>query len=272
MRCFLLACAGATLDVAIATGPVRAGEPPEIRWDEVSSGETELARGKGFDLDFQDFRASEPDFQFEPWEGAMFWAPSHGTMIALVGPGDLQSFDMKLTESVKPSRERLYLCGGSAEAIQPGTILVGTTSNARYVKVSIDSCGETLRFRWTTYDRRVLVQKPQPGALEAPVLKTPPDTMVFEHDPRDLLLTWSKVAGAVSYSLELDCRGCCAPRKELFCGEQENGTVFQPKVGLTTSAYYTIWQGPYAGRWRVAAVGANGKTGPWSAWYQFSFK
>jgi hypothetical protein len=45
--------------------------------------------------------------------------------------------------------------------------------------------------------------------------------------------------------------------------------------GLKTPAYYTLWNGPYIGRWRVRAVKVEGgvdKSGPWTGWTSFSFK
>src|SRR5262249_52125409 len=139
----------------------------------------------------------------------------------------------------------------------------------------IDSCGDSLKFRYVTYDRHVVTKaKPVTGALGVPVLTSPPDGTIFEHVPRDLLLTWGSVPGATSYGLELDCRGCCQPRKELFCAEQENGSVFITQPHLTTPAFYTLWNGPHNGRWRVRALKSEGgqeKASPWSAWTAFRF-
>jgi hypothetical protein len=266
-----LAFASAGLLATLGAPLVHAQEPPEIRWDEISSGESQIGSTQGFELDFQNFTESRADVQFEPSEAGMSWAPKNGAAMAVAGAVDFASFNMETTASFHPAADSIYLCGGSAEALPAGTVLVGTTTEGNYVKVSIDSCGEALKFHWATYKRIVLVKKPVPGALEAPVVKMPADGSVFEHDPRDLLLVWSAVPGAASYTLELDCRGCCPPRRELFCGEEENGKIYRT-VSVATSAYYTIWMGPNAGRWRVAAVGANGKPGPFTPWTNFAFK
>jgi hypothetical protein len=259
------------LSLATALSWARADEGPEIRWRKTFVGEAELALGGAYDLDFGDTGASQHDMQFEDWEGGVYWAPRRGAVAALAGPGDLEAFDLGSVDGLRPSRDRILLRPTEGPAVAAGTILAVITTDARYVKVSIESCAETLRFRWVTYEREVLQKPPPPGSLEAPVLKTPPDAVRFDHEPRDLLLAWGAVEGAASYSLELDCQGCCAPRKELFCAEQENGSSFIVKSDLLSPAYYTIWLGPFSGRWRVRAHGPGGKAGPWSAWSRFGF-
>ena len=275
--------AGAILSLMVVLGaglPAARAQQTEVKWSEASSGGTELPLGASFDLDFGNVRQSEFDFQFEPWEGGYFWAPKRGCTVVIAGLTDYASFDIARADALSRGSERVYLCAGAGGPVAPGTVIIATTSDARYAKVVIDGCGETLKFRYTTYDRRVVTLKPDTGGLEAPVLKSPPEGTVFEHDPRDLLLAWGRVPGATSYTLELDCRGCCPPRKELFCSEQENGKVFQTIPGLVTPAYYTLWIGPLAGRWRVRAEkaesGPDGRTrekhGPWSPSMTFSFK
>lgn len=256
-------------------------QEPEVRWKEASSGTMDVLLGASFDLDFQSAVGAEFDAQYEPWEGGGFWAPKRGCSVAILGVKDFATLDMGASHAVPRSSNRVYLCGGSGEPVGAGSVLIASTSDSRFAKVLIDACGDTLKLRYVTYDREVIQPRPVPSVgLEAPQILTPPDGVVFEHDPRDLLLAWKDVRGATTYTLEIDCRGCCAPRKELFCAEQENGRVFRSLPGLTTPAHYTIWLGPYAGRWRVAAVkvepGPGGKpretTGPWTAWTTFGFK
>lgn len=257
-------------------GLSRAAEAPEIRWTEASSGTIEVPLGGGFDLDFQSTLASEFDAQFEPWEGGSFWAPKRGCSVAILGVKDFTSLDMESAHAAPRSPSRVYLCGGTAEPVTAGTVIIASTSDARFSKVLVDSCSDTLKLRYVTYNREVIQPKLAPVAgLEAPHILVPPDGVEFEHDPRDLLLAWSSVRGASTYTVELDCRGCCGPRKELFCAEQENGHVFKTLPGLTTPAYYTLWLGPYPGRWRVRAVQPDPggeKAGPWSPWTAFRFK
>lgn len=248
----------------------------EVTWTEVSSGEAEIRLGDSFDLDFRDPRASGNDFQFEPWEGGSFWAPKVGCKAGLTAASDFASLPIEKASDVPLSSDRLYLCGGSQDPLKPGTILIATTSDARYAKVSIDACGPTLKFHYITYDRKVVKPAAVVAGLAAPQPTSPPDGITFDHTPRDLLLTWRAVPGATGYVLELDCRGCCPPRKELFCGEQEHGTVFLTQSDLVTPAFYTVWQGAYPGRWRVSAVksqkGGAPQSSPWSSWSSFTFK
>jgi len=259
----------------VTIAPATIAQETEVQWQGTSSGAVELSPGQGFDLDFGDLRQSPQDFQFDRAGDGLYWTPYRvrpgiGCSAALA-PGDFTSFDIATAESLTVSLDRIYLCGGSAPPLPAGATLLVATCDGSFSKVSIDSCGETLKIHYATFHKRIVAKAPVPGSLPAPAVKSPPDGVTFDHEPRDLLLAWGAVPGASKYDLELDCKGCCGPRREFFCADQENGKVFQAKPGLTTPAYYTIWLGAYPGRWRVRAFKPDGTPGPWSGWTRFAF-
>ena len=249
----------------------RAQENVEIKYTPIFAGQAELSLNGACEIDFQNTGQSENDMQFEDWEGGAFWAPRRGAIAVLAGVADFDSFDLNKIDALHPSRDRIELSRGGVPSVQPGTIIGVFTTDGHYAKVFIDSVGETLKFHWTTYEKKILQKAPPPGTLDPPTMTSPPDGVWFEHSPRDLLLTWKTVAGAASYKLELDCQGCCPPRKELFCAEQEGGRVLLATKVMTTS-FLTSWSGPYRGRWRVAAVSASGTASAWTPWREFGFK
>jgi len=258
---------------AALLGPARA--ETEVQWQSLSAGSGEVSPGQQFDLDYGDTRQNAPDFQLEKSADGLYWVPYRIRpgigCAATVAPGDFDSFDLTKAASLTVSLDRLYLCGGATPALPNGTVIYVSTCEGNTAKVVIDDCGDTLKFRYATFRKQTVIKAPVPGALTAPPLKCPPDGVVFEHDPRVLLLAWGTLPGAASYDLEVDCKGCCGPRRELYCSEQENGKMYASKKGLTSPAYDTIWLGAYQGRWRVRAAKADGTAGPWTGWFGFSF-
>ena len=255
----------------VSTPLSRAQENIEIKYTPIFAGQAELTLGQHLDLDYQNAGQSENDMQFEDFEGGVFWAPRRGAMAVLVGAADYDSFDLNKIDALHPSRDRIELSRGGVPSVQPGTIIGVFTTDGHYAKVFIDSVGETLKFHWTTYEKKILQKAPPPGTLEPPVLTSPPDATIFEHATHELLLTWKSVPGAVSYNIELDCRGCCPLRKELFCGDPENGGKVLLAKKVASTAFSTTWSGPYRGRWRVATVSPTGRASAWSQWREFSF-
>lgn len=105
------------------------------------------------------------------------------------------------------------------------------------------------------------------GALPAPVLQSPRSGKRFSHYPRRTRLRWSTVQGAASYTVEIDCYGCCRANK--WC--TDIGRAYK-KIGSIQSTTYTFnFVGAQPGRWRVWAVDRNGKPGGKSAWWTFRY-
>jgi len=269
-----LALAAAILALtAAAPGPARADT--EIQWQGVSSGSGEVAPGQEFDLDFGNLTQSRAEFRIERTADGIYWVPyivrPNMGCGATVVSGDFEGFDLGKTIGMNVSLERIYLCGGASPALPAGTLLYVSTCEGNTAKVVLDECGSTVKFRYGSYHKQTVVKAPVSGALTPPPLKCPPDGVVFEHDPRVLLLAWGRVPGAATYDLDVDCKGCCGPRRELWCSEQEKGGMFSSKTALTSPEYDTVWQGALPGRWRTRAVKADGSAGPWTGWFGFSF-
>jgi Ca-activated chloride channel homolog len=105
------------------------------------------------------------------------------------------------------------------------------------------------------------------AALEAPVLVSPPEGAVLTFFPRLIDLEWRPVPGAARYRVEVDCHDCCAVDKwcsEVNAAAVQTREVSEPK--LTTN-----FPGNQAGRWRVCAIDAQGRSGAKTSWRQFTF-
>lgn len=119
----------------------------------------------------------------------------------------------------------------------------------------------------------VALRKSQPGAaaLPAPKQTAPADGTVFNHYPRTTLLEWAPVPGAASYTVEVEFFNVCGP---VACPEtsphQINGDP--PQSGLEATKYEFNFIGAQRGRWRVRAVGADGRAGAASPWATFVYK
>jgi len=103
--------------------------------------------------------------------------------------------------------------------------------------------------------------------LPAPVQVSPPNGSVFNHFPRTTRLVWRPVAGASSYTVEIDCYHCC--QRDKWCTEV--GRTWKIERNLTTTSYTFDFVGAQPGRWRVWAVGANGQSGAQSGWWEFRY-
>lgn len=112
----------------------------------------------------------------------------------------------------------------------------------------------------------------------APVQLSPAPDAVFDHYPRRTRLEWSPVAGAVSYSVEIDfCQPKDCERKDgrsVFAEPQSlflHTTQDSPPTGITGTSYEFRFVGAQPGRWRVWAVDAEGREGFKSGWRRFVY-
>lgn len=105
-----------------------------------------------------------------------------------------------------------------------------------------------------------------PSILPAPELVSPPDGAEFNNSPRTTTLDWEDVPGAAWYVVMVD-EASCEPFTD-WCSALGWGYLSQ-------HATETSWQFDFGsagiGRWRVAAVGADGKVGPFSEWSGFRY-
>jgi TonB family protein len=91
----------------------------------------------------------------------------------------------------------------------------------------------------------------QGESLLAPRLLAPVENAEVHKLPRDVVFEWSAVPGAESYTLEIDCQGCCA--LDRFCSEVAPNRVTRMRDLQSTTFHYEF---PAASqvRWRVWAI------------------
>jgi hypothetical protein len=106
-----------------------------------------------------------------------------------------------------------------------------------------------------------------PAGLTAPVQDSPASGSVFNSYPRTTTLSWEPVPGAASYTVEVDCYGCC--QNSRWCTDA--GRTWDVVPGVTDTSYTFDFVGAQPGRWRVWAVDASGNEGPKSDWWNFRY-
>ncbi|NEP89604.1 MAG: hypothetical protein F6K18_23745 [Okeania sp. SIO2C2] len=104
-------------------------------------------------------------------------------------------------------------------------------------------------------------------SLSAPKLISPVNGTVFNHYPRNTMLRWSPVRGAVSYTVEIDCYHCCQPNQ--WCSNIGGRTRIVPNINSTSYRFQFV--GAQPGRCRVWAVDTAGRKSPKSSWYEFRY-
>lgn len=97
----------------------------------------------------------------------------------------------------------------------------------------------------------------------APAMSGPPAQPPVSAFPRAHTLRWPPQPQAVSYSIEIDCFGCC--RTGRWCSDV--GAPYRIVTGLTRPEYHFQSTDPRPMRWRVWAVGADGHPRPKSPWW-----
>lgn len=114
----------------------------------------------------------------------------------------------------------------------------------------------------TTIHRQqpVKVERPVKGnaILHAPSQLSPTSGTVFNKYPRRTVLRWSPVNGAASYMVEVEY----------------HDTKWEPLTLKSTgkaTRFEFDFVGKQAGRWRVWAVGSDGKESRKSSWWGFRY-
>lgn len=105
-----------------------------------------------------------------------------------------------------------------------------------------------------------------PQLLAAPTLVSPPDGTQFDVFPRQTPVDWEPVPGATTYVLQTDYFGGCYPYGG-WCSEAGWGEATYTAITETEYTFGFVSRGN--GRWRVAAVDADGHLGPFSEWRTF---
>ncbi|CAA6815522.1 MAG: Unknown protein [uncultured Sulfurovum sp.] len=103
--------------------------------------------------------------------------------------------------------------------------------------------------------------------LATPKQITPQNNAIFDHFPRKTVLKWSKVIGAKSYGVEIDCLHCCKSGK--WCLDVKGKAWKTAKVN--TEKYSFTYVGAQSGKWRVWAIDKNGNRSPKSKWRTFKY-
>jgi hypothetical protein len=100
---------------------------------------------------------------------------------------------------------------------------------------------------------------------------SPPDRAVFDNYPRTTTLQWSAAIGAARYGVEIEW-GDPGPNG---AGNADPfaAAAWRPekKVEQEERTYTFNFVGQQPGRWRVWAIGANGRAGPKSEWRLFRY-
>jgi len=105
--------------------------------------------------------------------------------------------------------------------------------------------------------------------LPAPDQLSPENDSVFDFYPRQTVLKWSPVAGAVSYGVEVDY---CEGREKVCVNPQPLRLLNNPSAsGITSETYEFRFVGAQPGRWRVWAVDKEGREGFKSPWRTFVY-
>jgi TonB family protein len=106
-----------------------------------------------------------------------------------------------------------------------------------------------------------------PKSLPAPTLLSPANGADLQGYPRILNLQWSEVPGASSYTIEIDCLGCCV--KDGWCSGSGKPTYIIKDLEVPGFSF-SFW-GDQPGRWRVWAKAPTGD-GNMSEWREFTFR
>jgi hypothetical protein len=162
----------------------------------------------------------------------------------------------------------------------PFTMEVSATSyQSAYGENSRDSEVEVFRIPSdTTKEMIVSMRKGTddgPGRLPAPRIVSPPDRAILLNVPYPRILTveWGAVAGAATYTVEVEVCTWVAPDG----GECKKGSFplvawrQPPPSGIEGTRYEFRFPGTQPGRWRVWAVDAQGRPGVKSPWTLFFY-
>jgi TonB family protein len=110
---------------------------------------------------------------------------------------------------------------------------------------------------------------PSSSSLMVPAQLSPVDGSAWpEKYPRTIEFQWSKVPGAASYGIEVDCFLCCG--RGQWCSD--TGELHFIMRGMREPTYtFDNFYGAQPGSWRVWAIDDKNQDGPASRWWEFTF-
>jgi hypothetical protein len=107
---------------------------------------------------------------------------------------------------------------------------------------------------------------PVPTGIAPPVLVSPADGTTFDIYPRNTTLEWEPVLGATRYLVEIMA---CSSSNKSNCFSHP--MIEQSSRETADTSYTFNFVGAQPGKWRVTAIGADGKLGIPSVWWTFSY-
>lgn len=107
---------------------------------------------------------------------------------------------------------------------------------------------------------------PVPTGIAPPTLVSPADGTVFDVFPRNTTLEWKPVVGATSYLVEIMA---CSSSNKSNCFSHPMIEQTSRETDKTTYSFNFV--GAQPGKWRVTAIGTDGKLGIPSGWWTFSY-
>ena len=110
-------------------------------------------------------------------------------------------------------------------------------------------------------------EKPVGAYLPAPMQLAPDDLIRIDEYPRATKLEWSRVEGAVSYKIEVDC---CQGGRMTECFDP-HPLRLKTSSPLTETSFEFYFVGAQPGRWRVCAIDKDGREGFKSPWRTFIY-
>jgi len=143
-----------------------------------------------------------------------------------------------------------------------GNQKVKPKKSTTYVLTASNAAGQTTT-KEVTVDVTIVYMS---LGLEAPEQLSPAPGAVFKL-PRKTSLKWRKVAGAVNYTVEIDCFSCCVANQ--WCTDVGREYRVIPSVKSTT--YKFGFSEAHPGRWRVWGVDKNRRAGMKSDWREFRY-
>jgi hypothetical protein len=141
--------------------------------------------------------------------------------------------------------------------------------STNYVITAMNAAGETVKRNAGVEVLYPLKKEPPPKRLSHKIEPiTPSKHPTPSKAARRMTVKWNAVRYAASYTVEVDCFGCCGVGNK-WCTEV--GKEFMKFSSIRTTEYTLELKVPaQRGRWRVWAADQKGRAGVQSGWQEFS--